>query len=114
MEKAAGAFSPIAVVFLLGLAAGILVNLILPFPIWKSAWIALIGVIPIVTGTWFFVAAGRTFKRHNTPLMPWKPTSELVSDGPYKYSRNPIYLAFALWYLSVAFFFNSAYILILS
>jgi protein-S-isoprenylcysteine O-methyltransferase Ste14 len=44
--------------------------------------------------------------------MPWSPTSALVQDGPYGFSRNPIYLAFGLVYLGVGLVFNSTYVLI--
>ena len=45
--------------------------------------------------------------------MPWTPSARLVQDGPYRFSRNPIYLAFFSLYLGVAFVFDSGYILIM-
>jgi protein-S-isoprenylcysteine O-methyltransferase Ste14 len=35
----------------------------------------------------------------------------LVQDGPYRFTRNPIYLSFAVIYLGLAFIFNSVYLL---
>jgi protein-S-isoprenylcysteine O-methyltransferase Ste14 len=35
-------------------------------------------------------------------VSPYKPTSALVVDGPYRYSRNPIYLADALIYIGIS------------
>jgi len=47
------------------------------------------------------VAAGQ-FRRLGTPPEPWKPTTALATDGPYRFSRNPIYLGFAITYLGFA------------
>jgi len=33
-------------------------------------------------------------RRVRTPVEPWKPTRSIVASGPYRVSRNPIYLAF--------------------
>ncbi len=107
-----GAYIPIAVVFLLGLASGIIANLfVVPFPIVQSTWIAVVGVVPLAVGAYLFVSARRAFRRRATPLMPWKATTQLVQDGPYMYTRNPIYLALALWFLAASLIFNSAYLL---
>lgn len=35
----------------------------------------------------------RTLNRHQTTVMPHKPATTLVRDGPYRWRRNPIYLA---------------------
>jgi protein-S-isoprenylcysteine O-methyltransferase Ste14 len=45
--------------------------------------------------------------------MPWSPTSALVTDGPYRFSRNPVYLSFAIVYLGFSLLLNSAYILVM-
>jgi len=52
------------------------------------------------------VAAG-TFRRLGTPPEPWKPTTALATDGLYKYSRNPIYVGFAITYTGFALAMDS-------
>lgn len=47
------------------------------------------------------MAAG-TFRRAGTAVEPWKPSSHLVAAGPYRFSRNPIYVGFAITYVGLA------------
>ena len=47
------------------------------------------------------IAAG-TFRRLGTPPEPWKPTTALATGGLYRYSRNPIYVGFAITYAGFA------------
>jgi protein-S-isoprenylcysteine O-methyltransferase Ste14 len=42
-----------------------------------------------------------------------KPTTALVTEGPFRYSRNPIYLALTLLYVGVALLINALWILLL-
>jgi protein-S-isoprenylcysteine O-methyltransferase Ste14 len=42
------------------------------------------------------------FWRLGTPPQPWKPTTALATGGLYRFSRNPIYVGFALIYLGFA------------
>jgi protein-S-isoprenylcysteine O-methyltransferase Ste14 len=42
-----------------------------------------------------------------------KPTTALVTKGPFRYSRNPIYVALTLLYLGVALLINALWILLL-
>jgi protein-S-isoprenylcysteine O-methyltransferase Ste14 len=58
-----------------------------------------------------FTSARAAFRRHKTALMPWTPSTALVQDGPYHFSRNPVYLAFAAVYLGAALVLDSLYIL---
>jgi protein-S-isoprenylcysteine O-methyltransferase Ste14 len=113
-EGAAGAFTPVALVFLVGLAGGVAINLFLPAPLWPGNLIRFIGLVPLVIGGFLVLWARTAFRRHQTSLMPWTPSSALVQDGPYSFSRNPIYLAFCIMYLGASFVFNSAYILVMS
>ncbi len=110
--KSAGAVAPVPFVFLGGFVIGVVANLFFPFPIWRSVWIQVIGVVVLVAGIWLLGSAGAAFRRHRTPLMPWEPSVELVQDGPYRFSRNPIYLSFAMMYLGASFIFNSVLLLV--
>lgn len=52
------------------------------------------------------IAAG-TFRRLGTPPEPWKPTTALATGGLYRYSRNPIYVGFAITYVGFALAMDS-------
>ncbi|MBB4796609.1 protein-S-isoprenylcysteine O-methyltransferase Ste14 [Brevundimonas bullata] len=52
------------------------------------------------------IAAG-TFRRLGTPPEPWKPTTALATGGLYKFSRNPIYVGFAVTYAGFAMAMDS-------
>lgn len=47
------------------------------------------------------------FRRVGTAPEPWKPTTALVTGGLYRFSRNPIYVGFALIYVGFAFAMDS-------
>ena len=111
-SDAAGGFTFVAAVFLLGLVGGVLVNFYLPLPVWSGAVIRVVGCLPLLLGVFLFAWARATFRHHMTALMPWTHTTALVTDGPYGFSRNPIYLSFVLMYLGLSFIFDSAYVLI--
>jgi protein-S-isoprenylcysteine O-methyltransferase Ste14 len=59
-----------------------------------------------------FVAAVRTFRAADTPVPGNRPTTVIVRTGPYRFSRNPIYLAFSLFHLGLAVWVNSVGLLI--
>lgn len=58
------------------------------------------------------MAAG-LFRRRGTAVEPWKPSTALIIEGPYRFSRNPIYLGFAVTYVGLAIAMNSWIALIL-
>jgi protein-S-isoprenylcysteine O-methyltransferase Ste14 len=66
----------------------------------------------IVAGIGLFVAASRAFKAAGTPVPGNQPATTIVDTGPYRFSRNPIYLSFALLHFGVALLVNSLAVLI--
>ena len=58
---------------------------------------------------WF----GWTMTRARTPINVSKPTVRLITDGPFRVSRNPSYLAFVGHYLGVTCLVNSRWPLLL-
>jgi len=53
------------------------------------------------------------FHRAGTAVEPWRPSTALVTDGVYRFTRNPIYLALAFLYGALALAADSAVSLLL-
>ena len=54
------------------------------------------GVTVLVIGLSFIVRARTLFKRTGQNPKPWTPSPELLLSGPYRFTRNPMYLGVAL------------------
>ncbi len=100
----AGVIAPPPLVYLAGLALGLGADWLLHLPSLpeRSAsgglWLGLaFGGFGLLLILW----AGGRFIGARTPLPPHRPTTALVTEGPYRRSRNPIYLGMALIYLGV-------------
>ena len=69
-------------------------------------WMTLGGVIFTLSALISFLATYSFFK-HKTSIIPHHPDSYLIQTGIFKYSRNPIYLAFCTTFISICFWFNA-------
>ncbi|MGP8121322.1 MAG: methyltransferase family protein [Xanthobacteraceae bacterium] len=54
-----------------------------------------LGLILVVASLALFLSCGRLFKQAGTPFRPTSPATAIVRTGPYRFSRNPMYLAMA-------------------
>ena len=70
---------------------------------WSRRWRALL----ILAGVVFLLAAFIRFALAGGTPAPPAPTQHLVVDGPYRYVRNPMYLAVAAIILGQALLFGS-------
>lgn len=61
-----------------------------------------VGLFAILAGAVMVGLAVEHFTRAQTNPEPWKPTTAIVSDGIYAYTRNPMYLGMALAYAGIA------------
>ena len=64
----------------------------------RFAVAAALGAIGIAIG----IAGFLQFRRAGTDVRPDRPTTALVTDGLYRYSRNPLYLSQTLVYVAIA------------
>jgi protein-S-isoprenylcysteine O-methyltransferase Ste14 len=53
------------------------------------------------------------FFRIRTAIMPIRPASHLVASGPYRFSRNPMYVGLSVLYLGLALLFNVVWPIVL-
>ena len=61
-----------------------------------------VGLSIAVLGGAILALAANRFNQAGTNLPTWEPTLALVVDGPYRFSRNPIYIALLLIYFGLA------------
>lgn len=63
---------------------------------------AILGTLPMAFGIGFMVAADRQFKKAATAINPFDEPSTLVVTGPFRVSRNPMYLAMVIVQIGAA------------
>jgi len=99
-------------IYLASIIAGLLLHWALPIDLAPGTLGRLLGGLALLAAVVLFVTSVRTFRTAGTPLPGHRPTTKVVSSGPYRFSRNPIYLAFSLLQLGVALWFNSLWVVL--
>jgi len=79
---------------LVGLIAMGLLHMLLSGPSVVPGYWRLAGLAFIVPGSIVTVWADALFKKHGTEIKPFKESSLVVRDGPFRFTRHPMYLGF--------------------
>jgi protein-S-isoprenylcysteine O-methyltransferase Ste14 len=86
---------------------GYLTDLYLPMPINEGSGLWLTGLVLLIASACLAIIAVLQFSRAKTHLEPWQPTTFVIQSGIFRYSRNPIYLAFCIVTLGCGLMLNS-------
>jgi protein-S-isoprenylcysteine O-methyltransferase Ste14 len=98
-------------VYLASIILGAVIQVAAPVP-FVPEWLApALGASLVVAAMILFASAVARFRAAGTPVPARKPTTAIVRTGPYRFSRNPIYLAFSLLQLGIAVWVNSLWLL---
>jgi len=76
---------------LLGIAA----HTVWPWPLALDGPGYAVGTAVLLLSGALLMLTLRTFKSHHTPFPGTRPTTAVIETGPFKFSRNPAYLAFS-------------------
>jgi protein-S-isoprenylcysteine O-methyltransferase Ste14 len=98
-------------VYLISLISGAVIQFATPFPFLPGTLAVPLGVPFVVIAIALLAYSVATFWAAGTPVPARKPTTTIVRAGPYRFSRNPIYLAFSLLQLGIAMWVNSVWLL---
>jgi protein-S-isoprenylcysteine O-methyltransferase Ste14 len=97
-----------------GLAAGMLLDNLVPFPVAGRPVTAVAGAVLSALGLGLNFAGVAGVITHRTTIVPHHPVATLVTSGAYRHSRNPMYTGLAIAYLGVALLLGSWWPLVLS
>jgi protein-S-isoprenylcysteine O-methyltransferase Ste14 len=98
-------------VYLAAILLGAVLQWVAPRPFLPVSQAVPVGVSLILIAVALFVSAVGKFRAAGTPVPAREPTTAIVRTGPYRFSRNPIYLAFSLLQLGIAIWVNSLWLL---
>lgn len=100
------------VVYLGAIVLGLIIHALWPRRIVPHSLGAPVGALLTLAAVILFIYAVRTFRAAGTPVPGNRPTITIVLAGPYRFSRNPIYLAFSVFQLGLALWVNSLSLLL--
>ena len=85
-----------------GVAGGFGLSLWQPLPKPPGFWLPALGVALMGFALLLVVTAFREFRRHHNPVRPNQPIETIMTGGPFRLSRNPLYLSLALVHAGLA------------
>jgi len=89
-----------------------LIDAIRPLPIVDGEALWLGGAAIVVIALSIALIALVQFFAAKTHVEPWHPTTVIIRNGVYRFSRNPIYLAFCIATVGVGLLLNSWWIVV--
>ncbi|HYX46020.1 MAG TPA: isoprenylcysteine carboxylmethyltransferase family protein [Sphingomicrobium sp.] len=112
MDKAADGANvrfPPPLIYVAGLALGVAADRVLNVPSLGLSLATRIvaGLVLDVAGFLVMFAGAGLFLRRRTAILPFKPASALVTSGILGWTRNPMYLGMAVFYIGLAVILNS-------
>jgi protein-S-isoprenylcysteine O-methyltransferase Ste14 len=93
---------------------GLLLDHLVPIPPLPRAPSRTLSALLIVPGLSLTLWSLWLFLRARTSPLPMRPATALVRSGPYRWTRNPMYLGLLLLYLGVGLLFDATWSLVLA
>ena len=67
----------------------------------------LMGILCLISSTFIFISGFNMFKSYDENPVPTSTTNRIIKTGIFAYSRNPIYLAIVMFFLSMFLVFEN-------
>ncbi len=105
---------PPPLIFIIVFVTGLLLQRLFPIIDIPKVIGRLISLVCFVASVSLAASSLIMFLRAHTSPLPIKPTSALVTNGPYRFSRNPMYLSLVLLYIGLALWLDIFWVLVLA
>ncbi|MFD1329400.1 methyltransferase family protein [Mycoplana ramosa] len=114
LRDSSGAVIRPPIAWALAVIVGLTLNRLYPLPFLAAGvpagWF---GGIVFLGGAALLFWAATTFRRAGTQIQTTEPTTTIVDAGPYRYTRNPIYIGMFLGLIGLAVAFDSLWLVVL-
>ena|SRR2546425_7495264 len=108
-----GVIAPPPLIYAGTLAVGLLLNRAFPVKFLPRPIALILGIPCIMTAILLTWSAFQEMRRAHTNVNPRQPATALVTEGPFRYTRNPLYTSLTLMYTGIALIANALWALLL-
>ncbi len=98
-------------IYLAFLAVGLLLDYLFPVPVLPNSIQYAVGFGMISATGLLMPFVLLEFRKAETQFDPRKPTTAIITTGPYRFSRNPSYVSLTMLYLGIAIAADSVWVL---
>ena len=112
-EEIPGVIAPPPLIYVIPLAFGLLLHRIWRVRALPGGLARLLGLALLAPGLAIMRAGLLELRRAGTDVDPRRPVTALVTTGPYRFSRNPLYLALTLVYAGITLLANTLWAVLL-
>jgi protein-S-isoprenylcysteine O-methyltransferase Ste14 len=109
----AGVRVPPPLIYIAGLLGGLALEAPVPIAGLPLGLAVASGIIGVAIWLTLDGSAMLLFQRARTSVVPMKPTTALVTSGPYRVTRNPMYVGMSFLYVGLALAFGVIWALVL-
>lgn len=100
-------------IYIAFMAVALLIDRTFPIGVLPATLAWALGLALMAAGVLLLSPAIGTFWRAGTSMVPARPATALVTGGPYRFTRNPMYLGLATLYLGLAVLLNTLWPILL-
>ncbi len=111
-RDASGVRFPPPLIYVGGFVLGYLLDRAVPLTLTSWPLGEPLGWALVAVGVALMGSAVMTFRRAGTSLNPAKPTTRVVVHGPYRFTRNPMYVGWVIVYLGCVLLTNTVWPLV--
>ena len=112
-EDFAGAIAFPPYIHLAFVILGLILQFVWPVSVFPLLWQLSLPILLLIMVYLLGKNAAPQFSKKGTTLGVSTPTTAIITEGAYRYSRNPIYLGMALMHLALGILIDSVWLMIL-
>ena len=109
-EDTAGVKVPPPFIFLISILIGLGLNRARPMSVVPENLAMPLGVAFVIASIALAFLGFRELGRHKTTIRPDEPSSAIVKTGPYRFTRNPLYVALSALQLGIGLWMNNLWV----
>ena len=107
-----GVIAPPPLIFALIWLAAWLVHLKVPVHLLPAGWTRPLGGAIAILGVALAIWGRTAMSRVGTDPNPYKPSTAIAQGGPFRFTRNPLYLSMTIFYVGLTLLANAVWPLI--
>lgn len=110
----AGVIAPPPLIFAAFLLLGLLLQWVWPLGLRRGMPAEWFGAVVMASAVLIAGSAISAMKRKRTTVDPRKPTTAIVTGGPFRFTRNPLYLCLLLLDVGIGLLINSLWVVLIA